>query len=68
MDIHYHYVRELVEEGIIVIGDVSSQDNPADIFTKNLGVTKINLFRPELGLIFGSDIEVWDKTARSMKR
>ena len=59
VDIHYHYVRELVEDGKIEIGDVSTSDNPADIFTKNLGATKFNLFRPELGLIFDADEEAW---------
>jgi hypothetical protein len=33
----YHFVRELIEEGIIKIEFVKSENNDSDIFTKNLG-------------------------------
>ena len=33
----YHFVRELIEEGIIKIEFVKSENNNSDIFTKNLG-------------------------------
>ena len=36
VDIRYHYVRELIEQGIIEIVFVKSEDNKADIFTKNV--------------------------------
>jgi hypothetical protein len=35
IDIHYHYVRENSEEGIINIKFVESIGNNSDIFTKN---------------------------------
>ena len=33
----YHFVRELIEDGIIKIEFVRSENNNSDIFTKNLG-------------------------------
>ena len=35
MDIRFHFVRELIEDNIIEIKFVKSDDNTADIFTKN---------------------------------
>ena len=36
IDTHYHFVREYVEDGVIQIEFVRSEENQADIFTKNL--------------------------------
>jgi hypothetical protein len=36
IDLRYHYIRELVEQGIIEVKFVRSEDNTSDIFTKNL--------------------------------
>jgi len=36
VDVHYHFVREFVEEGFIKIIFVRTKDNKADIFTKNV--------------------------------
>jgi hypothetical protein len=36
IDVRYHFVRELLEEGTINIEYVKSEENVADIFTKNL--------------------------------
>ena len=35
-DIRYHFIRENVEDGIIKIEFVKSNDNDSDIFTKNV--------------------------------
>ena len=37
IDIKYHYVREMLDEGFIDIEFVKSEGNTADLFTKNLG-------------------------------
>jgi hypothetical protein len=37
VDIRYHFVRDLIEEGIIEISFVKSAENISDVFTKNLG-------------------------------
>ena len=52
IDIRYHYIREVYEKGIIDIFFIDGNDNPADIFTKNLGATKFLKFRSQLGLHF----------------
>jgi hypothetical protein len=36
IDTRYHFVREYVEDGIVKVVFVRSEDNDADIFTKNL--------------------------------
>jgi hypothetical protein len=36
IDIRTHYVRELIINGILKIEFVKSEDNDADIFTKNV--------------------------------
>jgi phage anti-repressor protein len=37
MNTRYHFVSELIEEGIVRIGFVRSENNDSDIFTKKLG-------------------------------
>jgi Reverse transcriptase (RNA-dependent DNA polymerase) len=37
VDIRYHFVRDLIEEGIIEVAFVKSEENDSDVFTKNLG-------------------------------
>ena len=36
IDIHHHYIRDLLQSGTITIEQVSSSDNLADLFTKPL--------------------------------
>ena len=36
IDICHHYIRELLQSGLIIIEQVSSSDNLADLFTKPL--------------------------------
>jgi hypothetical protein len=36
IDIRHHYIRELLQSGMIMIEQVSSADNLADLFTKPL--------------------------------
>ena len=36
IDARYHFIREFIEEGYIKIIFVKSEDNSADIFTKNV--------------------------------
>ena len=48
IDVRYHYVRNLLEQKQIVW--VPIDDNPTDMFTKNLGHIKFEKFRSMLGL------------------
>ena len=54
IDIRYHYIREQVVEDKIVLQFVPGVDNPADMFTKNLGKIKFDKCRKMLGLQFDS--------------
>jgi Reverse transcriptase (RNA-dependent DNA polymerase) len=53
IDMKYHFIREQVENGLVEIKFVRSEDNVADIFTKNLGGEKFNFHSQKLfnGLI-----------------
>ncbi len=52
IDIRYHYIREVVDNKQVEIFYVDSDNNPADMFTKNLGRVKFLKFRAMLGLEF----------------
>ena len=52
IDIHYHYVREVVNRGLAKIYFINGDENPADLLTKNLGSVKFLKFRAMLGLEF----------------
>jgi hypothetical protein len=54
IDIKYHYVRECMAKKKIDLFWVPSDDNTADLFTKNLGRIKFEKFRARLGLEFSS--------------
>ena len=54
IDVRYHYVRDLLEQKRIDTIWVPTDDNPADMFTKNLGHIKFEKFRSMLGLEFYS--------------
>ncbi|KAJ3014460.1 hypothetical protein NUW54_g1301 [Trametes sanguinea] len=52
IDIRYHAIREYIENKQIEVFFVDGSNNPADLFTKNLGHVKFTKFRGELGLEF----------------
>ena len=52
IDIRYHYIREVIAQGHIEVFFIDGNDNPADMFTKNLGHVKFLKFRSALGLEF----------------
>ena len=54
IDIRYFYIREIIERKIVEVFYIDGNDNPADMFTKNLGHVKFYKFRAELGLEFYS--------------
>ena len=45
INVRYHYVRELFRKGIVKPEWVSTQDNPADLFTKALPADSFTRFR-----------------------
>jgi len=36
VDIHYHFIRQYIKDGTIIIELVHSSENNSDIFTKNV--------------------------------
>ena len=52
IDIQYYYIREVCEKGIVDIYFIDGNNNPTDLFTKNLGKVKFLKFRSQLGLHF----------------
>lgn len=51
IEIHYHFVHECYEQGIIDIVKIDTENNIADIFTKSLGRNKFEYFRTMLRLL-----------------
>jgi hypothetical protein len=54
IDIQYQYIRECVQDGKVKLYYVKGTNNPADLFTKNLGPIKFSKFRSQLSLEFYS--------------
>ena len=54
IDLCYHYIREVIREKKIELFFLEGAENPADLFTKNLGRIKFQKFREQLGLEFYS--------------
>ncbi|KAJ8488956.1 hypothetical protein ONZ45_g13761 [Pleurotus djamor] len=52
IDLRYHYIRDHIESGDVECFFISGAENPADMFTKNLGWVKFALFRSMLGIRF----------------
>ncbi|KAK5773528.1 hypothetical protein PVK06_049834 [Gossypium arboreum] len=40
IDIRYHFVRDIIARGDIVVSKISTHENPADMMTKSLPITK----------------------------
>ena len=51
IDIRYHYIREKVADRTIVINEINSNDNLADIFTKTLPRDQHNLLTSRIGFV-----------------
>jgi hypothetical protein len=51
IDIRFHYIRECIEEGKIILYYIPTKEQIADILTKNLSFDKFKYLRSKLGLI-----------------
>jgi len=51
IDIRYHYVRHVLQEGKVKWVSIASTRNVADAFTKSLGRLKISEFRKGMGIV-----------------
>ena len=54
IDLCYHYIREVIRSKKIELFFLEGAENPADLFTRNLGRIKFQKFREQLGLEFYS--------------
>ena len=52
IDIQYHYIRQCIEEKKISLYFIPGAENPANMFTKNLGKVKFLKYRDQLGIEF----------------
>jgi hypothetical protein len=50
IDVRFHYIRECVEEGMIKVQHVNTNDQLADILTKSLGKQKFIEMRKKVGV------------------
>ena len=48
IEIHHHFIRELVEDGELKILHCKTGEQLADVFTKALPADKFNFFREKL--------------------
>ena len=50
IEIQYHYVRELIEDGVVELVYCPTQENRANIFTKELGKDLLQSHLHRLGI------------------
>ena len=50
IEIRYHYIRDMVQKGVVELQDVPTDDQTVDILTKPLLRTKFEHFRRRLGV------------------
>ena len=51
IDIKFHFVRDVIEEGELKVCKISTHNNPADMLTKPVPVVKFELCSSLVGLI-----------------
>jgi hypothetical protein len=52
IDLCYHFIRDVIQNKQVELFFIEGANNPADLFTKNLGHIKFLKFREQLGLEF----------------
>ena len=48
IDVRYHFIREIISQGTVVVKKIGTSENPADMMTKPLTISK---FKHNLNLI-----------------
>ena len=51
IEIPYHYIRDMEDQGVIQLKYISTNEQTANIFTKPLAKVKLKYFRDKLGMI-----------------
>ncbi|WJX67886.1 hypothetical protein P8452_52313 [Trifolium repens] len=55
IDIRHHFIRDLVEDNIVILEHVTTENQLADIFTKALDASKFEMLRSKLGICLLKD-------------
>ena len=50
IDIRYHFIRDLVEEKVVSLEHISTENQIADLFTKSLDTLRFEFLRKFLGV------------------
>ncbi|KAG8491586.1 hypothetical protein CXB51_014658 [Gossypium anomalum] len=50
IDVRYHFVREIIARGDIVVSKISTHENPTDMMTKSLPITKFEHYLNLVGV------------------
>jgi hypothetical protein len=45
IDMRYHFVRDIIVQGLVKIYKISTDDNPADMMRKYVPIAKFNIIR-----------------------
>jgi hypothetical protein len=56
IDIRHHFIRDLVEENIVTLEHVTTEEQIADIFTKALDAKQFEKLRGKLGICLHEDL------------
>ena len=51
IDMKYHYIRDIVQKGVVKLQYISTDKQVVDIFTKPLARVKFAYFRERLGVV-----------------
>ena len=51
LDIKYHFIRDMVQRGVIRLDHIGTDEQVVDILTKPLGKVKFLTFRENLGIV-----------------
>ena len=51
IDVQYHFIRDMVENGKVLLEKVDTIENVADLLTKSVSTKKFTWCRSEMGLI-----------------
>ncbi|RYA67734.1 hypothetical protein DD598_27140 [Enterobacter cloacae complex sp. 2DZ2F16B1] len=50
IEVRYHFIRTLLEEGQLKLGKVHTSENPADMFTKVVNKEKLSFFSSSIDI------------------
>ena len=49
--VRYHYIRDIVEKGVVKLQYLATDEQVADVLTKPLSKVKLEYFREKLGVV-----------------